>query len=210
MSFIHTIRPGDCIASLAERHGFADPRTIYDHADNAELKRSRPQLTELVPGDQVVIPDKDLKEIAAPAGAKHRFKVRLPKVFLELVLMIDEEPLASKAYVLTVGDATFSGTTDGDGKLKQRIPAAATEGRIEVKDPAIVWELSLGSLQPPDAPEGAAARLFNLGLSEGLLDASDAESLGSALRFFQAKLGIDVTGELDDTTKDKLKSGHDG
>jgi len=42
MAETHTVRPGDCMASIAKQYRFADYRTIHDHARNARLKSQRP------------------------------------------------------------------------------------------------------------------------------------------------------------------------
>jgi hypothetical protein len=52
----HTVRQGDCIASISFRNGFL-PETIWNDPNNAELRRTKhPNI--LKPGDIVFIPDK--------------------------------------------------------------------------------------------------------------------------------------------------------
>ncbi len=45
-----TVKQGDYFAKIAKKYGFSDWRTIYNHADNAELKQKRPDPNILHPG----------------------------------------------------------------------------------------------------------------------------------------------------------------
>ena len=49
MALVHTIQDGDCISSVAMRHGFF-PGTLWNHPDNMELKKLRrdPNVLQLV------------------------------------------------------------------------------------------------------------------------------------------------------------------
>ena len=42
MAQTHTVRQGDCMASIAKQFRFADYQTIYGHPQNARLKSRRP------------------------------------------------------------------------------------------------------------------------------------------------------------------------
>lgn len=55
----HVVRQGECLSAIAKRYGFASYRIIYDHPDNAELRRARPNPNLLFPGDVIVIPDRN-------------------------------------------------------------------------------------------------------------------------------------------------------
>jgi hypothetical protein len=85
MSSEHTVQPGDCIASIAYEHGFYW-QTLWDHPDNAELKKKRESGFQLLPGDVVCIPDLRIEEVAKAPEAKHRFKLKgVPSILIVVV-----------------------------------------------------------------------------------------------------------------------------
>jgi hypothetical protein len=65
MPIRHVVKPGDSVIQLSDEHGFY-AMTIWDHADNAELKQKRADMNILMEGDVVVIPDK--REKTASSG----------------------------------------------------------------------------------------------------------------------------------------------
>lgn len=69
----YTIQEGDCISSIAFKHGLF-PDTIWNHPDNAELKNKRKEMNFLAPGDKVIIPEKEVKEESISTNQKHTFK----------------------------------------------------------------------------------------------------------------------------------------
>lgn len=84
MSERYTVRQGDCIDSIALRYGFF-PDTLWNHGENAELKRKRKYGNVLEPGDEVFIPDLTVKYEDKATEAKHRFKRRGVPAVLRLV-----------------------------------------------------------------------------------------------------------------------------
>jgi hypothetical protein len=56
-----------------------------------------------------------------------------------------------------------------------------------------------------DPMDGVSGRLDNLGYQAAAADESDNAALRTALAIFQGDAGIDVTGELDQSTRDTLK-----
>jgi hypothetical protein len=57
MSTPYTVKRGDTLTRIANRHGFRNWRAIYDHPDNAGFKRLRPNPNLIYPGDVIQIPD---------------------------------------------------------------------------------------------------------------------------------------------------------
>jgi N-acetylmuramoyl-L-alanine amidase len=208
-----TVRQGDCLTKIAARFGFADYRVIYNHPDNAELKKRRPNPDVLFPGDVVVIPDKGEKTVDVPTGKSHRFQVkRPPKRVLRIAFRTsDDQPLANAGYTLTYGETEVEGETDGDGVLEEEVPHDLDRATVLID--GAEHELHIGSLNPiastPDeGMSGARARLANLGYDAAPTNAKMEDATAAALAAFQRDHGLDPTGELDDATKKKLESVH--
>jgi N-acetylmuramoyl-L-alanine amidase len=215
MATNHTVSQGECLSSIAREYGFSSYRTIYDHPNNAEFKRKRPNPNVIYPGDTLYIPDKDLKEESKATEKKHHFKLKKEIVKLRVVLKDDQDqPYANMSYQLKVDDHVFKGTTGGDGKIEQEIPADARAGELAVfrsgtQDVIAFFPLELGELDPVEESTGIQARLNNLGFDCGAVDGIIGPLTQDALRLFQEKYGLTVTGTADATTREKLRELHD-
>ena len=96
--------------------------------------------------------------------------------------------------------ATVKGSTDGSGFLEAEIPPDAQTGVLLLgdKEPREIYQLGFGTLDPIDTKEGVEKRLNSLGVdTEGDLE--------GAVRSFQAKNNMNVTGTVDDALRQKLK-----
>jgi len=213
----HQVKPGECLASIAKKTGFEDYHTIYDHPQNAALKRRRTNANMLVPGDIVFIPDKKDKNEGRPTSARHEFQISNATVSLQIVVEDQNgKAFAGKPFELTFNGDIRHGNLGGDGLVEEKIPADLTDAQLTVHvssaDPAIVfqWTLALGSLQPVDTNSGVQARLNNLGFACGAVDGSVGGRTEAALRRFQFKAGLPVTGKIDADTRDRLRQQHDG
>ena len=71
-----------------------------------------------------------------------------------------------------------------------------------------VYELNLGHLDPVEGIKGAQQRLRNLGLYGGPIDGKDSALTQGAILLFQKRQNLPLTGQLDDTTKDALRTAH--
>jgi hypothetical protein len=215
MTFTHVVKQGDCLLRIAVQYGFADWRTIYEHGDNADFRKKRPNPNVIFPGDKIAIPDKDEKALDVPSGAKHRFTVKLLHTMLR-VLIKDEndEPLAGKQFELKLGGETYEGATNGEGILEQKVPETDEEGELTVwatddKEAArYFWNVRVGHLDPVEEVHGVQQRLNNLGFYCGDADGEMSEDLRLALRGFQDIAGIEKTGAIDDATRSKLVEMH--
>jgi len=208
MPIRHTVSSGDCISSIAFARGFF-PDTVWNHADNADLKSEREDPNVLRPGDVVVIPDKTKKQVDKADKAKHRFKRKgVPDKLRLQILTENGDPVANRPYVLDLDGALFNGSTDGDGVIERAVPPDAKRAKLTLENWPLEYNLNLGHLAPADTLEGAQMRLNNLGYdcesTGGRLD----EPTAKALRRFQGEKELDVTGELDQATIDKLKEVH--
>lgn len=202
---MHRVQKGECLSSIAARygHGWKD---VWEHPENAPLRDKRKDPNILHPGDVLFVPDRELKTEPAATNKRHRFKVRLDRAMLHLRLTGSLDPLKSEPYVLSYGPSEIEGETDGDGKLEASIPVDVTEVTLLLPRRRQRYTLALGHLDPADTPSGAEARLRNLRMMEG--ERRDAEALGEALSTFQRIEKLDVTGELDAKTADRLRKEH--
>src|ERR1700721_2282773 len=83
---IYVVQQGDHLSGIAREPGFADYRTIWNHADNAQLRKDRENPHVLNPGDVIHIPEKESKSVSRPTGQMHRFIVGGPSLKLGLAL----------------------------------------------------------------------------------------------------------------------------
>jgi N-acetylmuramoyl-L-alanine amidase len=205
------VKVGENAVSIAWRYGFSDYRVAWNDGANADLRKKRPDPHLLIPGDEIAVPDPTPKKLTLPTQNSYRFVVHVPKQELRLRIFNQAgEPLAQSPYRLTVEmlPKPFEGTTDGDGKLKEVIPVDAPWATLEIDGQQFRLRLKGLAALPADEDDpanGVSDRLDNLGYQAAAADDSDNSALRTALAIFQGAAGIDVTGELDPSTRDALK-----
>jgi N-acetylmuramoyl-L-alanine amidase len=200
--------------SLAARYGFPSGKVLHDHPDNAELKKKRPDPGMLQPGDEVTIPDRKGKQATVKAGRTHAFEVKRPRRTLRLELRgKDSKPISGASWSVQdrEGQQLAAGTTDGGGRLEARLPA--TEAYVILEVAGMLYEVRLGGLDPLEEEgkavlSGVRSRLRNLGYDPGQDGDGDLANLTAVLEAFQRSEGIEITGEPDRTTLDKLREVH--
>jgi hypothetical protein len=120
-------------------------------------------------------------------------------------------PQANVPYTLTIDGVETSGTTDPSGYIQVPIPPNARQGTITLS-PGTADEmrvpLQIGYLDPITEAVGLKQRLANLGLDCGDRTNQMNDSLAEAISVFQEKYSLPVTGEADQTTRDKIVSVH--
>ena len=209
MSKPHVAQQGECLESIAQAHGFFW-ETLWNHPENAKLKEQRQEPHALLAGDTVFIPDLKATWFTCETGQRHRFRVKGVPSELNLVIKNDDKPRAHEPYVLEVDGERFHGQTDGEGRIKHSIPPEASRGKLVVGEGEKKEEfvLSLGHLDPVDTLSGIKARLRNLGFACAL--DGDELDLGTeqAIKDFQSAYDLEVTGQPDEATRNKLKSAH--
>jgi N-acetylmuramoyl-L-alanine amidase len=87
----YIVRQGDCMASIAEEHGFFW-ETLWNLPENSELKRNHEDQTILLPGGIVRIPDLREKQESGATAQKHRFKRKGTPAILRLKVLRPIEP----------------------------------------------------------------------------------------------------------------------
>lgn len=115
----HIVQQGECIETIAARHGH-DPHKLWDC--NAGLHETRKSRHVLAPGDEVDVKPVDRKTVQLPTEQIHRLRVQRPKARLVVRFFVDDEPRAGEAYTLVYRGTEITGTTDGDGVLDEPVP----------------------------------------------------------------------------------------
>lgn len=212
MASEYEVAVGECISSISFERGFFR-RTLEDHPKNAELKRNRKDLTMLLPGDVVHIPDKTTKSLEAATNLRHRFRRRgVPEILRLRLLDRDGKPRAGLAYKLRVDALKYEGKTDANGAFQHFIAPDAKLGELILagKDGDETYTLQLGRMPPIDDIRGVQVRLHNLGHYRGEFSGEMDEETKRSLFRFQDLNQLSCTGELDDATRAKLKSSYQG
>lgn len=201
---IHSIKPGECLASLAKQYGFHDPDVIYQHPANQTLRQSRPNMHILQQGDQVCVPNNNTKSTAFESNGQLTLTIKGQVTEFETVIEDDQgEPLANMPYELEVAGHKSTGFTDINGKLSNKIDASAKTGTLvifldQMKKNTLTWKLQLGQLPPHDSAIGIQARLNNLGYfcanETGELDPSTKEAIST----FKRRHGLTPSAAVDD------------
>jgi hypothetical protein len=145
----HQVAQGEGISSIAFENGFfAD--TIWDHASNNALREKRKDMNSLVPGDMVVIPDKEPKDVEVATNARHSFKLKGAPAKVSIRLLQSGEPRKDEPYELEIDGEIQTGRTDANGVVRFTIPPNAKTGRLIVGENYRQTEhmLDLGRLDP--------------------------------------------------------------
>lgn len=208
----HDVQQGETLIGIAARNGLDSAQTVLDRSENAELKKVRPDPGILKPGDKVFVPNREMRQEACAIDSTHKFVAKKPKAWIRLVAHDVDGKVLGKTYELNVWGKIAAGAIPADGILELQVPVDATDGVLLItrEDGTIDrWELRLGYMDPIAEISGIQARLTNLGFRAGdptgVLDADTK----AAISAFQAYIGVDVTGAIDDTLREKLTSFYD-
>lgn len=212
MAGYYTVKQGDHVPGIAWRSGFSDYLLLWNHPNNAELKKKRQNPNVLFPGDSLYIPDRVEGESSCPTDKKHPFVLKRKPLKLHLTLRDQYEmPIANAPCVLIVDSDSRQLTSDGDGKLELEIPPSAGESRLVIQDTeqtpygGISIPIKIGHLDPVDEISGQQARLSSLGYFMGDVDGNDGPDFQAAVEEFQCEHSLTVDGICGPNTKAKLK-----
>ena len=118
-----------------------------------------------------------------------------------------EGPWNDCPFTIIIDGESFEGFTDGEGFLEISISPNAQEGRL-IMNPnepdQRIYSLQLGTLGSADEIAGMKRRLSNLGFNCGDKENEMTEDFEKVLILFQETHELDITGELDDATKNKI------
>jgi N-acetylmuramoyl-L-alanine amidase len=203
----HTVKQGECLSTIANRHGLF-PDTIWNDSANAELKDKRKDPNVLYPGDVIVVPDKRPKEESCQAGKRHRFRrMGVPERFT-LTLAEGGQRRANERYVLVVNGQIREGKTGSDGTISEPIPPNAREGLLFIGDDEEEVLIRFGHVDPITEVSGVQSRLQNLGFYDGEVNGDLSPETTAAIAEFQRAHDLPGNGELSDETRQELLKAH--
>jgi len=212
MADYHTVEQGECLASIAEKYGFPNYKKIYEHPENSELRKNRPNPNLLSPGDCIFIPDMEPKDYPRGTEKKHSFKLHRQPTMVRIVVADEKgKPFSGNKYKLTVGFKAYEGTTGSDGLIEQKVDSGEEQGELTVwwkGEPqmlACTWTLQIGHLDPVEETSGIQARLNNLGFDCGSVDGIIGPRTEAAVKAFQEEHSLNVDGIPGPKTQAKLK-----
>jgi hypothetical protein len=209
----YIVKEGECLSSLAQKFGFKNLDIIYNHPENRELKKIRPNPNLLLPGDEVFIPESEPKSVSANTNYLHHFKLSRPKTRLKILLSgLDNEPVRNRKYILHIDNLRFEGVSKYNGLIEHEISPFGEEGILMIypedgkqgADP-IVLKVKLGHLDPIDTLTGIQARLNNLGFNAGPVNGIMEPLFVLGIKLFQQAYGLPIDGKPDSKTQLKLK-----
>jgi len=203
----HRVKLGDCMESIAYQYGFTC-QSLWSLTDNAQLKKLRKNPNLLFPGDIVVIPPLEIRQIEVSMNSQHLFKRKGLPNKINIQLLDNGTPFKNEDYKLLVDEQMFSGTTDVNGEIKLSVPLNATQGHLTLIDSGRKFNLEIGSLGPINELTGFQARLKNLGYYMGEIDGLMNDCIVDAISLFQKDNDLPCTGEPDEQTAIKLQSTH--
>lgn len=211
MPKIHKVIAGECLSSIGFENGFF-PDTLWELAENEPLRQKRESPNILSEGDEVYIPDREIKMAAAAMNRRHRFRRKgVPEILQIRFLDERSQPRQGLIYELKIENLLLKGETDENGWLKEWIPPEAMKAALRITDvtgetPVVEeYELKLGRLNPADTSLGVRFRLEHLGIDCGKTE----EDFSNAVSSFQSRYeDLDVTGKADEKTIAKLKELH--
>lgn len=205
----YTVGEGESIRSIAKDQGFFW-KTIWDHGKNAQLKNERKDPNVLFEGDNVFIPDLEKKYVDKPTEQTHEFIRKGEPAKFKLRLQTMDQPRKNEPYTLIIDGKVIHGSTDGNGKLECPIPGNAKGGKLILKGGKEEYAVKIGNLDPVDKPSGVRQRLNNLGFNCGASSTDEKldPETADAIRQFQEKYKLQITGKITDEFKSKLKQLH--
>jgi len=200
-SFYITVKPGDCLYSLAAQHGFTAD-TLKAHANNQALMEQRPDPTQLLPGDQVFIPEKKCTPVVAETGMRHRFRRNGTRTTVKARFLDFDKPLAKQRYILNADGQLSDGITDDNGGIDITLAATVKTATVIIGAAPNEREytLQLGGLDPADTVTGQQQRLSNLGFYDGNIDGTKGAMTNEAIRAFKINQELTVNDQLDPET----------
>jgi hypothetical protein len=217
MSTEHVVQPGEHLFGIARAFGFSTHLTIWNHPNNAELKKLRKNPNVLLAGDVVFIPDRETKQLDAPTEQKNTFAAANTDLHLRVKVLDALDKPRGEPCMLT-GDGFQNQMFElTPGILEGLVPADAKKAEMffanaDKEESAVTVRLGVGDLDPVKEPSGQRQRLNNLGYFAGFDKRSSAQ-LKFAVEEFQCDHLKEIgkkkeDGICDEATQDVLRKVH--
>ncbi len=125
------VRQGECMLTIAHRHGHADWQVIWNHPGQRGHAAGSTRPDDPLTGDRLWIPDPPASSLSVSPGGSHRFRGRRPGAHLNFVIKDEAgQALAGKRFVCVCeGRPPHEGTTDAEGAVSVEVPLSAVEAR---------------------------------------------------------------------------------
>jgi hypothetical protein len=212
MSSIHVVVDGEHLPGIAAKFGFSSFRTIFDHPENAELKKLRPNPNVLVPGDKVFIPDRELRNEEGATGQRNEF-VRAGELLELRVKVVDlgEKPLPGPCELAI--ELVRVPMTESQNIFSAPIAPNVTRATMEFSTPdpgknqQQKFPLFVGGLDDVKEFSGQQQRLNNLGYFAGFSPKSTLQ-FKWAVEEFQVDHQLGVDGVCGPLTQKALVKEH--
>ena len=201
------VETGDCLLNLSKEEGFSW-ETLWNHPQNTDLRKRRKLYNIIKSGDEVFVPDREIKEVERPTDQLHRFVRKGVAARFTLTLLDLGVPRANEPYTLIVDGNSRDGVTDANGTLTEPIPPDARDGLLLIGEKQEEIEINFGYVDPIEEISGVKSRLRNLGLYDGEIDDEITPEMTTAIAEFQRSVPLPGEGELDDQTREALVTAH--
>lgn len=224
----HVVVEGDRMSKIAHQHGYKDYKLLY-LAQPDSLRKKRPNPEILMPGDEIVLPDKIEEKHSAKDKKAHKYEedTALPEVRVKLLSA--GTPLADRTFTVMADPAPSTGATlgtvksDGEGAVKFHVEPATKKVTLACADPPFVIVLRLGHLRPVTEPGGVEQRLDNLNYrvpaappaapadseAEKKAKAAHDRLIKKAAARFQEDRKKTADGKVDDDLRQLLSKAHE-
>ncbi len=189
---------------------------IWFDARNQQLREDRGHPNILLPGDVVLVPEREIGWESGATEKRHRFRRKGSLVEIRIRLHRFGEPRADEPYHVEIGNAVYPGSTqrtDQNGLAIVRIPADAMHAILVVGDDEEEYELLVGHMDPIDSVTGIHSRLENMGFDAGGVHSPYDTQSAAAMAEYLTHAGQDpakrrVRDPQDERNQDDLEAGY--
>ena len=198
------VEAGDCLLSIGAQEGIPWKK-IWEYGANEDLRRDRESPTILLPGDVVIVPEREAKECDIATDNKHRFQRKGSKVEIRIRVIDVDGPRENEPYHVEIDGQRYEGKTewtDNEGLAICEVPATCKHAILVVGDSEDEYELLVGYMDPANTVTGLHARLENLGYFTGGVHTNwDGDSANAMQEFLRQseKDGIENAGNPQDS-----------